>query len=339
MKSDNRHLPNKISWITAASLFIVALLPRVFGLSIFITSDEPLWLTRSIAFAEALASGNWAGTFQTGHPGVTTMWTGSMGIAAHYLYERSPLTFAEFLQLLSHNPEQIDLNLLSWVRMPTVILAAVCVVLLYRWSRPLIGNTTAIIGALLLAFDPLFLAHSRTLHHDALATIFIALSVLMLLNHANTVQSKRSYYLVISAILAGFALLSKGTSLALTGFAGILFGWLWLFKHWSLRRIVTDGAGWLAIATGVFFAAWPAMWAIPGQALSEVFGWVLTSADVADIAATTSIEWEGRIPDLGVLFYPVNWLLKSTMLSLLGLAGIIGWWRHSPHRPTTSRPR
>ena len=37
--------------IAAVGLFIVALLPRIFGLGIFITSDEPLWLTRSIFFS------------------------------------------------------------------------------------------------------------------------------------------------------------------------------------------------------------------------------------------------------------------------------------------------
>src|SRR5262245_54947368 len=83
------------------ALFVVALLPRIFGLGLFLTSDEPLWLTRSIFFAEALLTDRPASTLQTGHPGVTTMWTGTLGLWLAYLQQPST-SFLQFLQALPH---------------------------------------------------------------------------------------------------------------------------------------------------------------------------------------------------------------------------------------------
>src|SRR5258708_7825180 len=57
-----------------------ALLPRVLGLADFFTIDEAdHWILRVRLFSEALGRHNWAGTNLTGHPGVTTMWLGSLG--------------------------------------------------------------------------------------------------------------------------------------------------------------------------------------------------------------------------------------------------------------------
>ena len=84
----------------AVGLFLIALLPRAFGLGIFITSDEPLWMTRSLLSLEALLAGNPADTLQTGHPGVTTMWTGSVGLGLAYLRQMPTATFQEFLASL-----------------------------------------------------------------------------------------------------------------------------------------------------------------------------------------------------------------------------------------------
>ncbi|MFN8456214.1 MAG: glycosyltransferase family 39 protein [Anaerolineae bacterium] len=359
----------------AIGLFIIALLPRLFGLGLFLTSDEPLWYIRSIAFAEALTGGQWADTLQTGHPGVTTMWSGTLGLGAAYLWQNSAASFPAYLQSLSHDSDRIDVELLPWVRLPTVVLAALCIAWLYWWSTPLLGHHVALVAALLLAFDPLLLAHSRTLHHDALATIFISLSLLALLNYVSESASRRVgegvtsslrnsvsprnwmstlrvtrsvdtsqwritsypsssiFHLCLSGGFAGLALLSKGSALILVGFVGLLLLWLWLKRRWPLQTVILAGVIWLAVAAGSFVLLWPALWVKPGQTLSEVFGWIIASTEGEDVGETASTGWAGAVPDLGLLFYPVNWLLKSTLLSWLGLAGLIGWWRETRHQP------
>ncbi len=316
-------------------LFVIALLPRVLGLGLFLTSDEPLWLTRSVYFSESLLTRNLADTLQTGHPGVTTMWTGSLGLGMAYLLQSPDSSLLEFIQTLPHESDRVDITLVPWARLPLVLLSAAFVALFYRLGSRLIGSRIALVAALLLAFDPLFLAHSRTLHHDALATIFMSLSVLMLLNFFLATSSSKSgkLYLVGSGIVAGLALLSKGTALALIAFAGLFFMWLWLGKKWPFRVILFAGLSWLGLAVGTFVVLWPAMWVIPGQVLTEVFGWIIVSTESDNVADTNAFSWAGQVPELGILFYPVNWLLKSTPLAIVGLIALIGWWRAPQNQP------
>ncbi|MDH4135832.1 MAG: hypothetical protein OEW09_03815, partial [Anaerolineae bacterium] len=59
---------NVKQWIVALGLFLLALVPRAFGLGVFITADERRWIERSVQFFSALSVGDLADTFQTGHP-------------------------------------------------------------------------------------------------------------------------------------------------------------------------------------------------------------------------------------------------------------------------------
>src|SRR5688572_12980098 len=56
------------------ALLLLSLLPRFAGLGEATTEDEDQWIGRTGGFARALATGAWRGTYQIGHPGVTTMW-------------------------------------------------------------------------------------------------------------------------------------------------------------------------------------------------------------------------------------------------------------------------
>ena len=68
--------------LLALLLGVVALLPRVLGLADFITTDEAYhWVARTERFAGAIADHRWAATNLTGHPGVTLMWLGSLGLS------------------------------------------------------------------------------------------------------------------------------------------------------------------------------------------------------------------------------------------------------------------
>ena len=58
------------SQIVLVVLFIFVSLHRLFGLDVFMTADEYLWIHRSRNFLVFLAEGNWSRTFQTGHPGL-----------------------------------------------------------------------------------------------------------------------------------------------------------------------------------------------------------------------------------------------------------------------------
>ena len=62
-------------------LFLLALIPRTNAVwQGFITPDEPCWVFRSVRFMQALEARHWVDTLQIGHPGVVTMWMGTLGL-------------------------------------------------------------------------------------------------------------------------------------------------------------------------------------------------------------------------------------------------------------------
>ena len=106
-------------------IIIVALIPRLLDLSAFLTLDEFLWLDRSRNFLLALHAHDWADTFQTGHPGVITMWSGGLGLWL-YGYASGMLqegTFISFLHALTRDNRPLDL--LPYLRLPTGIITSV----------------------------------------------------------------------------------------------------------------------------------------------------------------------------------------------------------------------
>ncbi len=79
--------------------------------------------------------------------------------------------------------------------------------LLYK----LFGQWVALAGLASLAFSPLFLAQTRRVHTDALATTFILLMVLLFLIYCRQRPQRR--YLLLSGIAFGLSLLSKSYAL------------------------------------------------------------------------------------------------------------------------------
>src|SRR5689334_7233127 len=100
--------------LVALLLGAAALLPRVLGLTDFITTDEAYhWIARTERFSDAIASGRWAGTAQTGHPGVTLMWLGSLGLALEHMA-------TEQRWAIGRSP----LEHLAWLRLPSALIQA-----------------------------------------------------------------------------------------------------------------------------------------------------------------------------------------------------------------------
>lgn len=325
--------------IVALSLFLLALGPRAFGLGVFITADERRWIERSVQFFSALSVGHFADTFQTGHPGVTTKWTGTFGLLVKYLAQaRSPSLAGlwAFLQAVPVRPS-VSVEYLPAMRFPTGLLTAACVVAVYFMVRQIFGDRVALLSGVLLALDPFYLAHSRVIHHDALVATFMTLAVLSFLICAW--HSHWRTFLVLSGLAAGLSFLSKGSGLFLLPFMGLLcgIGYLAQVKMWqkvervALVRWVSAWLGWAAVALLVFFLLWPVMWVEPLNAIRD---FLAKAIGYAGEAHTEGNFFLGRAVDNpGPLFYPVTLLFRTTPLTLLGLVAAFGFWikgrRHS----------
>ena len=316
-------------------LFVLALVPRALALNAFLTPDERRWLSRSVKFLTALLYQDWAFTLRKGHPGVTTMWTAVAGLMSKYLFgawsEGISVSQASLLEFLQEVPtDMVGLDYLVAIRFPTVLLTSAFVVALYFLVGKLLGRKVALLSAVLVALDPFYLAHSRLLHHDALVTTFMTLSLLSFLVYVS--QTRASGYLVLSGLGAGLAFLSKATSLFLVPFMGLL-AWMAYVEQGAAsppsrwqegRRWLGRLLVWGLIAGVTLVALWPAMWVEPAKALGEV--WEKSTSAAATDVHTQGDFFLGRPTlDAKILFYPVTLLFRTTPLSLAGIAMAISF--------------
>lgn len=329
-------------WAIPMGLFLLALAVRLPGLGQFLTPDEFLWADRSRNFLAGLLNPDYvcesptnqtgfqravglACMLRTGHPGVTTMWTGSIGILLRYLADGAPDTLFDYTLAVRTNP--LDPRFIAPLRLPTAVLTSLWVVAVY-WLvwRLFADRRVALAAGLLLTLDPFHAAFSRVIHHDALSTTFMTLSLLTALIYWGQRESRR--WLVASGFLAGLAFLSKSPALFLNLFIALIGLWSLARRRTqgealSWRHVATtvgDGLLWFGCAAATFVALWPAMWVIPLDTLRNIF---FVGSQYASGGHAKGNYFLGSVSkDPGVLFYPVTWLLRSSPLVWVGLIAL-----------------
>jgi|HigsolmetaAR202D_1030399.scaffolds.fasta_scaffold00034_18 4-amino-4-deoxy-L-arabinose transferase and related glycosyltransferases of PMT family len=314
-------------WLTLILIGIVACIPRLVILNDFMTIDEPYhWIGRVRRFTEALQNGDWAETNQTGHPGVTIMWLGSLGRA-----------LAESRGLYDGGRAGNSVDFLAMLRLPLAIFNSLAVVIGYVALRRLLNPSAALVASLFWAFSPFMIAHSALLHLDATLTSCMTLSALFALQTPSPLLStdspKRdpifSWSLLLSALFGGLAFLTKAPSLLLLPLIGLIFVLvapaprllerIW----WAIKRYLL----WLAIALCVFALAWPALWVAPVEAVMAIVNEIINNG--GQIHHSGNYFWGRDVGDPGLLFYLAVIAWRSSPITLIGLL-LLPWvlWRY-----------
>jgi hypothetical protein len=329
-------------WV--ALLFLLALAPRLPGLRLFLTTDEPFFVQEAAAVSGALLRGDFQGTYWHFYPGVTLSWLSGLGLGTQWLLARiTGLTAQPFDIYAQRN----ILDLILAARLPYVLLAAVGVAGFYLLARRLLGHRVALLGALFIAFDPFFLAHSRVAHGDAPVTVFMGLSALAFLVYLQATSLRVSgsekrqaeggrQWLILSALMGALAALTKapGQFMLLFVITAGVGDWLITSRlsfprgdpqagngrrirplDWRLaRRRLADLVLWGIVAALLFVALWPAMWVDPVgtlvRMLNETFGKVEEGHLVFFMGQPTL--------NPGPWFYPYVISLRLTPIVLIG---------------------
>ena len=218
-------------------VFVIASVPRLSSLEAHWSSDEALWLTRSADFMSSVKKGEFSKTLIAYHPGVTTMW-----VAGLRTFFTSP-----DLDVRNLARSRFLIGIVVWIG-----ISATCLLL----SR-LFGRWISLISFACLAFSPLFLAQTRRVHTDALATTFILLTVLLFLLYCQNRRSLR--YLIFSSIAFGLALLSKSDSVLLLP---CILLCLFIFRnpHSRLKQNVIAFLCFFSCSLLTILVLWPVFW-------------------------------------------------------------------------------
>ena len=221
--------------------FLLANSPRLLSLDAHWSSDEARWLRRSAAFMDNVEQGRFSETLIAYHPGVVTMWVA--GLRAFF------------------SPPRLDVLNLALARWFIGIIISVGIGIAYLLVYKLFGQWVALSSLACLAFSPLFLAQTRRVHTDALATVFILLTVLLLLLYCENRQRVR--YLLFSGIVFGLAVLSKSYALILLAWVPLC---LFLFRPSQQKSggrfstYITEALCFLNCTLLTVLAIWPVFW-------------------------------------------------------------------------------
>jgi 4-amino-4-deoxy-L-arabinose transferase-like glycosyltransferase len=302
----------------AVVLFVAALLPRIFGLQQFIITDEPtLIFSAGSNVISALLRGDFKNTYWHFYPGLAMSWLDTIGFFFGWLWQLITGGSQGFLEYI-YSP---ILALLTAVRLPYVFLAVFFIIAFYAMSRRLISGPTPFLAAILLAWEPFFIAHSKVVHGDAPVTVFLTLSVLGLLLYG---KERHGRLLVFSAFMGGMAALTKapGQLIAVVVAvycAGIgITTWHSKKQHPEKDKALPNGwlmlLLWAVIAMVTFVVFFPAMWVDPvgtlRRMLEETFGKINSGHMIFFMGEPTS--------DPGFWFYPYVIPLRLSPLTLLG---------------------
>lgn len=288
---------------------------RIADLGGFLNIDEVMfWLQRSEQFWSALMRGDWAATAISTHPGVTTMWLGGLGLRLqHIAFD------------LGWTGDGSYATFLMWVRLPMMLVHSAAVVLGYAMLRRMWPPLWAFFAAMFWACDPFVVGYSRMLHVDGLAGTFLTLS---LLSACLAWHYRREYrWVVLSAVCAGLAMLSKLPALAILPSVGVLcllacmpFSALYRDPLPWWRWFLRSGALWCAVALITVVALWPALWTGLSAAFGQVQLGVQAEGAGTHVSGNYFLGYEMDSP--GLLFYPAALALRLMPLSMIGLFAV-----------------
>lgn len=335
-------------WALPLGVFLLALVPRLLGLKVFLTADEDDQLRFATGFLTAVLAGDWARAVLLGYPGVPTMAFASVGLGLRYMLHRwgwAPLPEAgpDLASTLRHVTDH-PLAYIQAARLPMVIVASLAILGMYLLMRRLLGRRIALVAVLLIAFDPFFMANSRILHVDAPLAYFMFLSFLAFLLY---LHEERWRWLVLSGVAGALATLSKTPGVILGPIlvgAGLIYalhpvkdtptrsqGVVAQSAGQRWRRFVVAMAVWGVVAVVAFYALWPSMWADPGRAVTWIIRNVLSVMSVAH--PSSGVFWGSTGADQNPLYYLISLPFHLTPLATVGaLAGVVATWRMRRYR-------
>jgi hypothetical protein len=308
--------------VLALVIFMLALVPRLPDLGVFVGPDETSWVKRSDSFARALADGDLARTYQSGHPGVTLLW---LELPVSWGYRDAPANPAPVEEAEDEeNAPSAPMTELATKRTTVALVNAVVVALAALMLRGLFGSGVGWVAGFLLAFDPFLLTESRAVRSEGMVTSFGMLALLALLL---VLKRPRPAWAALAGLLTGLALLSKVSAVALLPVGALVT----IMAPLGSRRAaqLMSLAAWAGGTVLVIVLLWPALWVAPLDVARQMADYVGLRAVEGGGGSTYSFFMGREVPgtQLGLLFYPVVLMYRSGPWQWLGLLllALIAW--------------
>ena len=271
-----------------------------------INPDSVNWHWRSEQFVVALKAGNWQGTYQHYHPGVTLMWI--VGPTVEVIKQLFPQEYGSYNHenfSVFHTASKMVLVFVQFV------LSLIAIYLLSKLFSPV--KAFLIVG--LFTLEPFFVGNSRIIHLDLLMSLFI-LNGLSLAYWG--IRDYKAWKVMLAGFFLSLAFLTKSVSAGAFLFA-FSFGaiWLWFYEKRDIKKI----ARYLVLLSASFvvatFLLFPALWVKPAYVLTELWQ---EGARGGVRKGHGQIVMGEYTRDAGAGFYPLVLLMKTSLVTWVGVA-------------------
>jgi hypothetical protein len=296
-------------------LLVLALGPRLIELRPTVTSDEAYWVQRSVRFGAALARGDLAQTYRSGHPGVTTMWVGLLGIGPRRLEPFLPVRFTNYYTLEKASGYN---DALFAAREAMAVTTALLLVISAALAWRLFGPGPALTGSALIALDPYQIGSAQLLHVDTLLAPFMLAALLSGLVYA--FGGRQTRYLLLTSLLIGLSVLTKAPGIAVPIFlAGVAIATVRPWSHGWRPLLPWAACG--ALSVVVYFALWPAMWVDAPRRIPQLIEFAL-SVGGSPHSWPNYFLGQPLNGDPGWRYYPLALLFRLSPVALVGAVAL-----------------
>jgi hypothetical protein len=306
----------------AVIVFLLALAPRFLDLGVFVGPDEASWVKRSDSFARALASGDFARTYQSGHPGVTLLWAELPVSLEVHAVPPSPEGGEDAVEAGEDESATTQIEALAAKRQAAAAVNAAIVAVAVLMVRTIFGPGVAWVSGCLLAFDPFLLTESRAVRSEGMVASFGLLALAGMLLFLRTPRLRLAG---LAGALMGLALLSKVSAVALlpAGALVMVFAPALASSTDALRwkSGLISLAVWAAAIAATVLLLWPALWIAPLDVAHNMADYVGLRAVEGGGGGSYAFFMGRQVSskDLGPLFYPVVILFRSGPWQWLGI--------------------
>ena len=305
-------------WLLFA--FGIAILFRLTAIGRYVTPDESAWLYWSVHFRQALLTGDWANTFQASHPGITTMWLGSLGVQLTlWLRPESAESVAWLGKLawLTSDYGEPARQLQQFIPITRVIFALVTslgIVGIGQLVGRNFGRNAAILTTFALALDPFTAGMGSLPMTDSLLALFISLSLLLLYQLH---QKANRQVAILLGVCTTLAILSKLPGLLLLPFIPLV---LLTARQLSWRNYIQLLVFWAAAAIVSTLLLLPAIWGAPQHLLT-----LLQASGSEESSFNVPVLYMGRLQyNVGWEYYPLLLIYRLSPVAFVGMGLAFG---------------
>jgi hypothetical protein len=279
--------------------YILIRLPYL-GFSNFNT-DSFDWKSRIYNFGNGVFNFNLDNTVQKYHPGVTLLWVGAFSVKFfNLIYENL------FLNSYSIASSDYIFALNFYQILFLILVQSFLVFLLFYFLSQIYDPVKSFLILMVLTIEPFFLGITTTLHLDGLLNLFL-LNFLVTLYLS--VKDSNRYYLYLSSIFFGFAMLTKTTALLMAPVVVLIYlaKFLWE-KKFQISLLLKNLIIFSSTSFLVYYILFPSMWFDP----LGTFNYLLKGIQVGT-EDHYQLYFGQLVSDPGPFYYLIVAFIKATI--------------------------